>query len=66
MISTFSVKPQGGGTFYAPNGKENPASDLRVGEQISLWVPENHMELKVLPLPTAESWRVIKEPGPGG
>jgi hypothetical protein len=59
MITTFSVKPQGGGTFYV-DGKETPAANLKVGQQITLWVPENRMEVKVLPLPTAESWRVIE------
>ena len=58
MISTFSVKPQGGGTFYV-DGKETPAADLKVGQKITLWVPEGRMEAKVLPVPTAESWRVI-------
>ena len=58
-ITTFSVKPQGGGTVYV-NGKETPAADLKVGQQITLWVPEGRMEAKVLPVPTAESWRVIQ------
>jgi hypothetical protein len=58
MISTFSVKPQGGGTFYV-DGKETPAADLKVGQKVTLWVPEGRMEAKVLPVPTAESWRVI-------
>jgi hypothetical protein len=26
----------------------------------TLWVPENRMEVKVLPVPTADSWRVIE------
>ena len=59
MITTFSVKPQGGGTFYV-DGKETPAADLQVGQLITLWVPESRMEVKVLPVPTAESWRVIE------
>jgi hypothetical protein len=58
MISTFSVKPQGGGSFYV-DGKETPAADLKVGQKITLWVPEGRMEVKVLPVPTEESWRVI-------
>jgi hypothetical protein len=62
MITTFSVKPQGGGTFYSDR-KETPAGDLRAGQQLTLWVPESRMEVKVLPVPTAESWRVI-EPAP--
>jgi hypothetical protein len=66
MITTFSVKPQGGGTFFTRNGKETPASELKVGQLITLWIPENRMEAKALPVPTAESWRVIEEPGPGG
>ena len=61
MITTFSVKPQGGGTFYI-DGKETPAAYLKAGQQLTLWVPESRMEVKVLPVPTAESWRVI-EPG---
>jgi len=59
MITTFSVKPQGGGTFYI-DGKETPAADLKAGQQLTLWVPESRMEVKVLPVPTAESWRVIE------
>ena len=59
MITTFSVKPQGGGTFYS-DGKETSAADLRAGQQLTLWVPESRMEVKVLPVPTAESWRVIE------
>ena len=59
MVTTFSVKPQGGGTFYL-DGKEIPAANLKVGNQITLWVPESRMEVKVLPVPTAESWRVIE------
>jgi hypothetical protein len=58
MISTFSVKPQGGGTFYV-DGKETRAADLKVGQKVTLWVPEGRMEAKVLPMPTEESWRVI-------
>jgi hypothetical protein len=58
MITTFSVKPQGGGTFYV-DGKKTRAADLKVGQQITLWVPESRMEVKVLPAPTEESWRVI-------
>jgi hypothetical protein len=58
-ITTFSVKPQGGGTVYI-NGKQTPAADLKVGQRITLWVPESRMEVKVLPLPTVESWRVIE------
>jgi hypothetical protein len=65
MITTFSIKPQGGGSFFTPNGKETPAADLKVGQQITLWIPENSMEAKVLPVATAASWRVI-EPAPGG
>jgi hypothetical protein len=65
MITTFSIKPEGGGSFYTPNGKETPAADLKVGQLITLWIPENSMEAKVLPLATAESWRVI-QPAPGG
>jgi hypothetical protein len=61
MITTFSVKPQGGGTFYV-HGKETAAADLKVGQMITLWVPESRMEVKVLPVPTAESWRVIPPP----
>ncbi len=48
-----------GGTFYV-DGKETPAADLKVGQQITLWVPDSRMEVKVLPVPTAESWRVIE------
>ena len=58
-ITTFSVKPQGGGTFYV-DGKKTSAADLKVGQQITLWVPESRMEVKALPLPTEESWRVIE------
>jgi hypothetical protein len=58
MITTFSVKPQGGGTFYV-DGKETSAADLKVGQKVTLWVPEGRMEAKVLPVPTEESWRVI-------
>ena len=59
MITTFSVKPEGGGIFYA-DGNATPAADLKIGQQVTWWVPENSIEMKVLPVPTAESWKVIE------
>jgi hypothetical protein len=59
--STFSVKPKPGAVIYI-NGKKTAPADLRVGQKITLWVPENKMEADTLPAPTAQSWRVIPPP----
>jgi hypothetical protein len=40
--ATFSTKPQGGGTFDV-NGQETRAAELKVGQQITLWVPESRI-----------------------
>lgn len=56
--STFSVKPKPGMVVYI-NGKKTVPKDLKVGEKITLWVPENRMEADNLPAPSTHSWSVI-------
>jgi hypothetical protein len=59
--STFSVKPKPGTVVYIDGKKTNP-EDLKVGQQVTFWVPENKMEARSLEAPTAQSWRVIPPP----
>jgi hypothetical protein len=56
--STFSVKPKPGAVVYIDGKKTNP-EDLKVGQKVTFWVPENKMEARSLEAPTAQSWRVI-------
>jgi hypothetical protein len=56
--ATFSVKPKPGAVVHI-NGKETKPEDLKVGQEITFWVPENKMEAKELAAPTEQSWRVI-------
>jgi hypothetical protein len=59
--STFSVKPKPGAVVYV-NGKKTAPADLKVGQKVTFWVPENKMEADSLPAPSAKSWRVIPPP----
>jgi hypothetical protein len=56
--STFSVKPKPGAGVYI-DGKKTPVEDLKVGQKITFWVPENKMEARELEAPTEQAWRVI-------
>ncbi len=60
-LTTFSVKPKPGAVYYVDGKKTNP-EDLKVGQQITLWVPENKMEANALPAPTQQRWVVIPPP----
>jgi hypothetical protein len=59
--STFSVKPKPGAVVYI-DGKKTAPADLKVGQKVTFWVPENKMEANSLPAPTQQSWRVIPPP----
>ncbi len=57
VVDTFSLKP-GPEQKIKINGKDTKFSDLRVGEKITFWVPEDRMEAAALPGATEESWAV--------
>ncbi len=58
MVTTFSVKPKPGTVVYV-NGKQTKPEDLKVGQEITLWVPEGRMEADALPGATEQAWNVI-------
>jgi hypothetical protein len=57
-LSTFSFKGVAGGKVTV-NGKSENISDLKPGEVITFWVPENRLEAHSLPSSTDKSWRVL-------
>lgn len=59
--STFSFKAPPSAQILM-NGKPEKLSSARVGDTITFWVPENHLEAQGLPSPTEEAWRVIPPP----
>jgi hypothetical protein len=56
--STFSVKPEPGAMVYVRGKKLNP-EDIKVGQQLTFWVPENKLEARQMEAPTEQHWRVI-------
>lgn len=57
-LDTFSLKP-GPDQKIKVNGKDTKFSDLRKGEKITFWVPEDRMEASELPGSTETSWAVL-------
>ncbi len=58
MVTTFSVKPKPGMVVHV-DGKPTKPEDLKVGQEITLWVPEGRMEADALPGATEQAWNVI-------
>ena len=59
--STFSVKPSPGTLVYV-QGKKTAPENLKVGQKITFWVPEDKLEARQLGAPTEQSWSVIPPP----
>lgn len=58
VVDTFSLKP-GPEQKIKINGKDTKFRDLRVGEKITFWVPEDRMEAAELPGATDNTWAVM-------
>ena len=56
--ATMSVKPKPGAVVYI-DGKQTKPEDLKVGQKVTFWVPENRLEAKQLEAPTEQSWRLL-------
>lgn len=59
--STFSFRAPASAEILV-NGKPEKLSSVRVGDTITFWVPEHHLEALGMPSPTEEAWRVIPPP----
>jgi hypothetical protein len=56
--ATMSVKPKPGAVVYI-DGKATKTEDLKVGQKVTFWVPENRLEAKQLEASTEQSWRLL-------
>ena len=56
--STFSFKPKPNSQIVI-NGKSTPFTDVKPGDVITLWMPEQRLEARALPTATAEGWNVL-------
>jgi hypothetical protein len=56
--STFSFKAPAGAQVVV-NGTPEPIEQLKVGDQITFWVPQRRMAAQSLPGPTNQAWRVM-------
>jgi hypothetical protein len=58
MVTTFSFKP-GPNQHVLVNGEEKAFHDLKVGEKITIWVPEKRLQAAELPGSTKDRWAVL-------
>jgi len=57
-VTTFSFKAPPDASV-AVNGKPEKITDLKKGEEISFWVPEQRLAAAAMPGPTKTSWKVL-------
>ncbi len=57
-VTTFSFKP-GPNQHVIANGKERVFHDLKVGDEITIWISENRLEAEELPGSTTDHWVLL-------
>ena len=56
---TFSFKAAPGAKVLMKDGKSKAVTDLKKGEVITFWVPENTIEAHALPSATEATWQMM-------